>query len=145
MAEKWTNTSAPPPSTVMKPKPLSALNHFTVPCAMLNSPSENADPVKPGPMTVFEQRRREAAFQRTSHPDDPRHLPVSRDRPEAANHVRKNWAHCTRKAGRKAAPSANRINAGRYGKGPPLRSRDVGDPCPLALLHFGHCPVSLRT
>src|SRR3954451_12838333 len=71
MAEKWTNTSAPPPSTVMKPKPLSALNHFTVPCAMLNSPSENADPVNPGPMTVFEQRRREAAFQRTSHPDDP--------------------------------------------------------------------------
>src|SRR3954453_18371802 len=62
MAEKWTNTSAPPPSTVMKPKPLSALNHFTVPCAMLNSPSENADPVKPGPMTVFEQRRREAAL-----------------------------------------------------------------------------------
>src|ERR1700710_1177640 len=44
MAEKWTNTSAPPPSTVMKPKPLSALNHFTVPCAMLNSPSENAGP-----------------------------------------------------------------------------------------------------
>src|SRR4051812_404494 len=66
MAEKWTNTSAPPPSTVMKPKPLSALNHFTVPCAMLNSPSENANPVMPGPMTVFEQRRREAAFQRTS-------------------------------------------------------------------------------
>src|SRR3954466_6715187 len=67
MAEKWTNTSAPPPSTVMKPKPLSALNHFTVPCAMLNSPSENAGPPRPRPrsaepMTVFEQRRREAAF-----------------------------------------------------------------------------------
>src|SRR4051794_31671725 len=95
MAEKWTNTSAPPPSTVMKPKPLSALNHFTVPCAMLNSPSENADPCDTGPMTVFEQRRREAAFQRTSHP------PGSA---EAANHVRKNWAHCTRKEGCKAAP-----------------------------------------
>ncbi|GAA0423955.1 hypothetical protein Aca07nite_22550 [Actinoplanes capillaceus] len=66
MAEKWTNTSAPPPSTVMKPKPLSALNHFTVPCAMLNSPSENAGPPNrgsAGPMTVFEQRYREAAFQ----------------------------------------------------------------------------------
>src|SRR3954453_23067671 len=73
MAEKWTNTSAPPPSTVMKPKPLSALNHFTVPCAMLNSPSENADPVKPGPMTVFEQRRREAALSEdvpTARPHD---------------------------------------------------------------------------
>src|SRR5215813_2678304 len=34
MAEKCTNTSDPPPSTVMKPKPFSALNHLTVPCAM---------------------------------------------------------------------------------------------------------------
>src|SRR5262245_39219965 len=33
MAEKWTKTSCPP-STEMKPKPLSALNHLTVPCAM---------------------------------------------------------------------------------------------------------------
>src|SRR3954471_229560 len=78
MAEKWTNTSAPPPSTVMKPKPLSALNHFTVPCAMLNSPSENAGPPRPRPrsaepMTVFEQRRREAAFPEDvpSAPHDP--------------------------------------------------------------------------
>jgi hypothetical protein len=41
------------------------LNHFTVPCAMLNSPSENAGPPNrgsAGPMTVFEQRYREAAL-----------------------------------------------------------------------------------
>src|SRR4051794_17569098 len=73
MAEKWTNTSAPPPSTGMKPKPLSALNHFTVPCAMLNSPSESADPGGAG----ADGRFRAAAplrrpFQRTSHPPDPR-------------------------------------------------------------------------
>src|SRR5215475_8618056 len=37
MAEKCTNTSDPPPSTVMKPKPFSALNHLTVPCAMFLS------------------------------------------------------------------------------------------------------------
>jgi hypothetical protein len=30
-AEMWTNTSFPPSSRAMKPKPLSALNHFTVP------------------------------------------------------------------------------------------------------------------
>src|SRR4051794_28193420 len=34
MAEKWTKTSALPSSGVMKPKPFSPLNHFTVPCAM---------------------------------------------------------------------------------------------------------------
>src|SRR5690348_16654994 len=34
MAEWWANTSAPPPSGVMKPNPLFALNHFTVPIAM---------------------------------------------------------------------------------------------------------------
>src|SRR5690242_18519919 len=36
MAEKWTKTSAVPPSGVMKPKPFSPLNHFTVPCAMFS-------------------------------------------------------------------------------------------------------------
>jgi len=30
----WTKTSAPPPSCAMKPKPLSSLNHLTVPCAI---------------------------------------------------------------------------------------------------------------
>jgi hypothetical protein len=30
-ALKWTKTSAPPPSGVMKPYPFSSLNHFTVP------------------------------------------------------------------------------------------------------------------
>src|SRR6266516_6926150 len=38
MAEKWTNTSAPPPSGEMKPKPFSLLNHFTVPCVILVFP-----------------------------------------------------------------------------------------------------------
>src|SRR4051812_16915263 len=38
MAEKWTKTSALPSSGVMKPKPFSPLNHFTVPCAMFLSP-----------------------------------------------------------------------------------------------------------
>src|SRR5215212_6964559 len=31
MAEWWTNRSLPPSSGVMNPKPLSLLNHFTVP------------------------------------------------------------------------------------------------------------------
>src|ERR1700754_5338625 len=34
IAEKWAKTSAPPSSGLMKPKPLSALNHFTVPVVM---------------------------------------------------------------------------------------------------------------
>src|SRR5688572_21143061 len=36
MALKWTKTSGPL-SGVMNPKPLSALNHFTVPIVMSNS------------------------------------------------------------------------------------------------------------
>src|SRR5918911_253960 len=39
MDEKWTKTSAPPPSGLMKPKPFSPLNHFTVPEAM-SAPSQ---------------------------------------------------------------------------------------------------------
>lgn len=31
IAEKWTNTSSPPSSGSMKPKPFASLNHFTVP------------------------------------------------------------------------------------------------------------------
>ena len=34
MLEKWTNRSFPPSSGVMKPKPFSSLNHFTVPVAI---------------------------------------------------------------------------------------------------------------
>src|SRR5947209_12767121 len=35
MAEKWTKTSALPSDGAMNPNPLSALNHLTVPCAIL--------------------------------------------------------------------------------------------------------------
>src|SRR4051794_2348810 len=35
MAERWTKTSALPSDGAMKPNPLSALNHLTVPCAIL--------------------------------------------------------------------------------------------------------------
>src|SRR5947209_8058086 len=41
MPLKWTNRSRPPSSGVMKPKPLSSLNHFTVPVA-IPSPSTPA-------------------------------------------------------------------------------------------------------
>ena len=34
MPEKWAKTSSEPSSGAMKPKPFSALNHFTVPVAM---------------------------------------------------------------------------------------------------------------
>ena len=33
----WTNRSFPPSSGVMKPKPFSSLNHFTVPVGMLRT------------------------------------------------------------------------------------------------------------
>src|SRR3978361_1274395 len=35
MGEKWTKTSALPSDGAMNPNPLSALNHLTVPCAIL--------------------------------------------------------------------------------------------------------------
>src|SRR5258708_8578791 len=35
----WQNTSSPPPSCVMKPKPFVSLNHFTVPVAIRRHPS----------------------------------------------------------------------------------------------------------
>src|SRR5215218_3159649 len=38
IAEWWTNRSLPWSSGVMKPKPLSSLNHFTVPVAMVFPP-----------------------------------------------------------------------------------------------------------
>src|SRR6185369_1435583 len=43
MAEKWANTSGPPSSGVMNPKPFSALNHFTVPTAMIDCSLHKAD------------------------------------------------------------------------------------------------------
>src|SRR6266478_500066 len=40
-AEMWTNTSFPPPSRAMKPKPFSALNHFTVPVSSTAMPEDD--------------------------------------------------------------------------------------------------------
>src|ERR1700686_2482465 len=39
IAEKCAKRSSPPPSGVMKPKPLASLNHLTVPVGMLSSPN----------------------------------------------------------------------------------------------------------
>src|SRR5690348_11948619 len=47
MAEKCTNTSSPPPSCAINPNPLSALNHFTVPCAIPTPLPDEPEP-KPG-------------------------------------------------------------------------------------------------
>src|SRR3954469_8462894 len=42
ISEKWAKRSSPPPSGLMKPKPLESLNHFTVPVLIafpfVNSP-----------------------------------------------------------------------------------------------------------
>src|SRR5690606_14954657 len=52
IAEKWAKTSAPPSSGLMKPKPFSALNHFTVPVVMV-SPSGSAARLAGAAATVF--------------------------------------------------------------------------------------------
>src|SRR6201989_3036538 len=43
-AEMWTNTSLPPSLGWMKPKPLVALNHFTVPVAISLAPWQFDEP-----------------------------------------------------------------------------------------------------
>src|SRR4028119_2525140 len=57
-----TNTSLPPSSGWMKPKPLSGLNHFTVPVAMRRSPwkATTSGPAGPEPQPARNQppRRR---------------------------------------------------------------------------------------
>src|SRR5947209_1580846 len=57
MPLKWTNRSRPPSSGVMKPKPLSSLNHLTVPVAMY-SPSPAFCPVVPEPLLDARNRIR---------------------------------------------------------------------------------------
>src|SRR3954454_488713 len=44
MPEWWTNRSRLPSSGVMKPKPFSSLNHFTVPVGMVLYPSVPCEP-----------------------------------------------------------------------------------------------------
>ncbi len=56
IAQKCTNTSGPPSSWVMKPKPFSPLNHFTVPVAIAISPFlariDPADDSRPRPLVI---------------------------------------------------------------------------------------------
>src|SRR4051794_30734744 len=42
MPEKWTNRSRPPSAGVMKPYPLSSLNHLTVPIAIWQEPPRSS-------------------------------------------------------------------------------------------------------
>src|SRR5882762_10118195 len=43
----WTNTSLPPSSGAMKPKPLVALNHLTVPVVIVSSPKMRQSAMRP--------------------------------------------------------------------------------------------------
>src|SRR3954447_25473556 len=70
MALKCTNTSALPSSGVMKPKPFSELNHFTVPVATADSPflSPSGPPCRPS------RRPRDPPVEGTAR-SEPRSLP----------------------------------------------------------------------
>src|SRR5690349_22810528 len=47
IAEKWANRSLPPPSGVMKPKPLESLNHLTVPVLICAFPKKLKEGSRP--------------------------------------------------------------------------------------------------
>src|ERR1700722_11440143 len=64
MAEKWTKTSWPPSSGLMNPKPLSALNHLTVPCATRISPCLQSKPRTARGPAVNPRARHEAHTQK---------------------------------------------------------------------------------
>src|SRR5690606_25670580 len=66
------NTSAPPPSTEMKPNPFSALNHLTTPCAIRLAPLALAGPCTPQwPSLPFSRERRAGG------PRDEKHRPTN--------------------------------------------------------------------
>src|SRR5512140_2823334 len=57
-AEMWTNTSCPPSSGWMKPKPFWPLNHFTTPVAIIVSPSGDLSihaPTRGGEIKISER------------------------------------------------------------------------------------------
>src|SRR3954469_568512 len=63
MPEKWTKRSRSPSSGVMKPKPFSSLNHFTVPVAMSHlPPSSTVVPGKNVPSNASQKDSARGAF-----------------------------------------------------------------------------------
>src|SRR5215510_14289901 len=59
IAEKCANRSSPPPSGVMKPKPLASLNHFTVPVAISVIPHKQIEiGMPPGHVSISRKERR---------------------------------------------------------------------------------------
>src|SRR5579859_5770805 len=85
MPLKWTNRSRPPSSGVMKPKPLSSLNHFTVPVA-INFPLYSCLRTRSdGPREHLQTRepyqgRRPYAVRLTCHQRSFEQLPRARER-----------------------------------------------------------------
>src|SRR5262249_48540929 len=68
IAEKCANRSSPPPSGVMKPKPLASLNHFTVPVAMFPNPQyKKINRDEPGQCSI--SRTGKDGFRQQEKPD----------------------------------------------------------------------------
>src|SRR5206468_10254711 len=67
MAEWWTKRSFPPSSGVMKPKPLSLLNHFTVPLARIVPPFQHVGAAPESDDSGGRFRRRAARPQELLH------------------------------------------------------------------------------
>src|SRR5438876_10796812 len=84
MAEKWTKTSWPPPSTLMNPKPLSELNHLTVPCATRISPCLRCVAAPRGTPAVNPRARHESTYRSYNQESQPSHRP-DHSRPRRQN------------------------------------------------------------
>src|SRR5258705_13741438 len=64
IAEKCANRSSPPPSGVMKPKPLASLNHLTVPVAISVIPQEKEKISGRCPGPCFDLKEKRQRLQR---------------------------------------------------------------------------------
>src|SRR5579884_258645 len=84
MPEKWTNRSRPPSSGVMKPKPLSSLNHFTVPVAITSPCTPACEHVQMAPRSTSKRGYRSRARGRTPARETSWSAPRRRPRSDTA-------------------------------------------------------------
>src|SRR5947209_152542 len=71
ISEKWAKRSSPPPSGLMKPKPLESLNHFTVP-VLIAFPFERYPGFSPG-TRASEQKEPQDGYCRRPYAGTPSH------------------------------------------------------------------------
>src|ERR1700712_1624289 len=147
MAEKWTKTSALPSDGAMKPNPLSALNHLTVPCAILaflpgGAPPLDEEAGRRGASRQEAHIRVDISRKRVLRPPTRLSQDCGATNVLGQKRTKKSWRVAARSGGPPPGSSSPRSFGG--GRARQARTHPAQSATPCAAAHAAPLPVTTR-